>query len=130
MPSGDKPAAALGEGANPNAKQAKSAKPPPQKKDGAPGASSGATSEKKGVDRPPERKGRKMFVLLVCNLMIHRVEKTKRRALVKPTETKNRVELFRHLPQYVHGAQLTVLESKFFEVDQMHPHPAVYRVGL
>ncbi|XP_020521878.1 translation initiation factor eIF-2B subunit delta isoform X2 [Amborella trichopoda] len=128
---GDKQAVAFGEGANPNAKQAKSAKPPPQKKDGAPGASSGATSEKKGVDRPPEKERKKDVPAPRMQFDdTQRVEKAKRRALVKPTETMNRVELFRHLPQYVHGAQLPALESKFFEVDQMHPHPAVYRVGL
>ncbi|XP_010440992.1 PREDICTED: translation initiation factor eIF-2B subunit delta-like isoform X3 [Camelina sativa] len=57
-----------------------------------------------------------------------RVVKAKRRAVVKQTEAKNRVELFRHLPQYEHGTQLPDLETKFFQLDPMHP--AVYKVGL
>ncbi|CAN6929390.1 unnamed protein product [Brassica oleracea] len=57
-----------------------------------------------------------------------RVVKAKRRAVVKQTEAKNRVELFRHLPQYEHGTQLPDLETKFFLLDPMHP--AVYKVGL
>ncbi|MCO5589110.1 hypothetical protein L7F22_043076 [Adiantum nelumboides] len=60
----------------------------------------------------------------------HRVAKAKKRALIEQTETKNRVELFRHLPQFVHGTQLPSLEAKFFHDDVMHPHPAVYQVGL
>ncbi|KAL2629574.1 hypothetical protein R1flu_014260 [Riccia fluitans] len=59
-----------------------------------------------------------------------RVAKAKKRSLVEQTETKNRVELFRHLPQFVHGTQLPSLESKFFLDEAMHPHPAVYKVGL
>ncbi|KAF2592385.1 hypothetical protein F2Q70_00043649 [Brassica cretica] len=50
-----------------------------------------------------------------------RVVKAKRRAVVKQTEAKNRVELFRHLPQYEHGTQLPDLETKFFLLDPMHP---------
>ncbi|KAJ6684392.1 putative proteinGB/RPIA/COA TRANSFERASE-LIKE SUPERFAMILY PROTEIN [Salix viminalis] len=57
-----------------------------------------------------------------------RVEKAKRRAVVKQTEARNRVELFRHLPQYERGTQRTELQSKFFELDPVHP--AVYKVGL
>ncbi|KAL6135412.1 hypothetical protein ACLB2K_067640 [Fragaria x ananassa] len=57
-----------------------------------------------------------------------RVEKAKRRSVVKQTEARNRVELFRHLPQYEHGTQLPDLESKFFQLDPVHP--AVYKVGL
>ncbi|KAE8696871.1 NagB/RpiA/CoA transferase-like superfamily protein isoform 2 [Hibiscus syriacus] len=52
----------------------------------------------------------------------------KKRAVVKQTEVRNRVELFRHLPQYEHGTQLPDLEAKFFELDPIHP--AVYKVGL
>ncbi|OAE29537.1 hypothetical protein AXG93_4486s1080 [Marchantia polymorpha subsp. ruderalis] len=59
-----------------------------------------------------------------------RVAKAKKRSLVEQTETKNRVELFRHLPQFVHGTQLPSLESKFFQDESMHPHPAIYKVGL
>ncbi|XP_050381032.1 uncharacterized protein LOC126798191 isoform X2 [Argentina anserina] len=57
-----------------------------------------------------------------------RVEKAKRRSVVKQTEARNRVELFRHLPQYEHGTQLPDLESRFFQLDPVHP--AVYKVGL
>lgn len=55
-----------------------------------------------------------------------RVEKAKRRSVVKQTEARNRVELFRHLPQYEHGTQLPDLESRFFQLDPVHP--AVYKV--
>ncbi|XP_019163264.1 PREDICTED: translation initiation factor eIF-2B subunit delta-like isoform X2 [Ipomoea nil] len=57
-----------------------------------------------------------------------RVEKAKKRALVKQTESRNRVEMFRHLPQYEHGNQLPDLELKFFQHDSIHR--AVYRVGM
>ncbi|XP_037492112.1 translation initiation factor eIF-2B subunit delta isoform X2 [Jatropha curcas] len=57
-----------------------------------------------------------------------RVDKAKKRAVVKQTEARSRVELFRHLPQYERGTQLPDLESKFFQLDPMHP--AVYKVGL
>lgn len=55
-----------------------------------------------------------------------RVEKAKRRAVVKQTEARNRVELFRHLPQYEHGSQLPDLEARFFHLSPVHP--AVYKV--
>ncbi|KAK2663571.1 hypothetical protein Ddye_002145 [Dipteronia dyeriana] len=58
----------------------------------------------------------------------NRVGKAKKRAMFNQTEARNRVELFRHLPQYEHGSQLPHLESKFFQLDSMHP--AVYKVGL
>ncbi|XP_078429150.1 nagB/RpiA/CoA transferase-like superfamily protein [Wolffia australiana] len=58
----------------------------------------------------------------------NRVEKAKRRAIVNQSEARNIVELFRHLPQYVHGTQLPDLEAKFFQLDPMHP--SVYKVGL
>jgi len=57
-----------------------------------------------------------------------RVAKAKRRSLVEQTETKNRVELFRRLPQFVYGTQLPSLEAKFFQDDTTHPHSAVYQV--
>ncbi|XP_016180587.1 translation initiation factor eIF-2B subunit delta isoform X2 [Arachis ipaensis] len=57
-----------------------------------------------------------------------RVEKAKRRALVNQTEAVNRVELFRHLPQYEYGSQLPKLESKLFQIDSVHP--SVFKVGL
>ncbi|KAF8407869.1 hypothetical protein HHK36_007007 [Tetracentron sinense] len=118
-------AAASGEAAPANAKPAKAVKPPSQKKDSAPVAA----SEKKGGDRPQE-KDRKKDVLPPRMQFDdkNRVEKAKRRAVVKQTEARNRVELFRHLPQYEHGTQLPDLESKFFQLDPMHP--AVYKVGL
>ncbi|KAK9067490.1 hypothetical protein SSX86_014820 [Deinandra increscens subsp. villosa] len=57
-----------------------------------------------------------------------RVEKAKKRAVVKQTEVRNRVELFRHLPQYEHGTKLPHLETNFFSLNSVHP--AVYKVGL
>eukprot|EP00270_Netrium_digitus_P018577 TRINITY_DN7085_c0_g1_i2.p1 TRINITY_DN7085_c0_g1~~TRINITY_DN7085_c0_g1_i2.p1 ORF type:complete len:837 (+),score=273.79 TRINITY_DN7085_c0_g1_i2:62-2512(+) len=59
-----------------------------------------------------------------------RVAKARRRQFVEQTEVKNRVELFRHLPQFVHTAQLPALENVFFSSDASRPHPAVYQVGL
>ncbi|KAK6154916.1 hypothetical protein DH2020_009164 [Rehmannia glutinosa] len=98
---GSKPSAAAA-GVNPaNANTGKPVKAVSQKKDN----SSVAPSEKK-----------------------KRVEKAKKRSVVKQTEARNRVELFRHLPQYEHGTQLPELESKFFQLDPVHP--AVYKVGL
>lgn len=55
-----------------------------------------------------------------------RVEKAKKRSVVKQTEARNRVELFRHLPQYEHGTRLPDLESKLFQLGPVHP--AVYQV--
>ncbi|XP_038879396.1 translation initiation factor eIF-2B subunit delta-like isoform X5 [Benincasa hispida] len=57
-----------------------------------------------------------------------RVEKAKKRAVFNQTEARNRVELFRHLPQYEQGTQLPDLVSKFFQLDPIHP--AIYKVGL
>nr|GEX07011.1 initiation factor 2B-related protein [Tanacetum cinerariifolium] len=50
------------------------------------------------------------------------------RVEIQQTEARNRVEMFRHLPQYERANQLSDLESKFFQLD--HVHPAVYEVGL
>ncbi|XP_022987306.1 translation initiation factor eIF-2B subunit delta-like isoform X2 [Cucurbita maxima] len=58
----------------------------------------------------------------------NRVEKAKKRAVFNQTEARNRVELFRHLPQYEQGTQLPDLVSKFFQLDPIHP--AIYKVGL
>ncbi|KAK7304201.1 hypothetical protein RJT34_15320 [Clitoria ternatea] len=58
----------------------------------------------------------------------NRVEKAKRRAVVNQTEARNRVELFRHLPQYEYGTQLPELGSRFFQLDSVHP--SVFKVGL
>ncbi|KAI7745804.1 hypothetical protein M8C21_007357 [Ambrosia artemisiifolia] len=57
-----------------------------------------------------------------------RVEKAKKRAVVKQTEVRNRVELFRHLPQFEHKTKLPHLEMNFFGLNSVHP--AVYKVGL
>ncbi|XP_050236338.1 uncharacterized protein LOC126686343 [Mercurialis annua] len=102
---------------------------PPQKKDAPPSAPSIAASERKGVDRTldKERKKEVPQPRMQFDDKI-RVEKAKRRAVVNQTESRNRVELFRHLPQYEHGTQLPDLESKFFQLDSMHP--AVCKVGL
>ncbi|XP_057488200.1 uncharacterized protein LOC130774193 [Actinidia eriantha] len=107
-----------------NAKPVKASKAPSQKND----ISSVVASEKKGGDRPPE-KDRKKDVpqpRMQFDDKI-RVEKAKKRAVVKQTEARNRVELFRHLPQYEHGTRIPDLESKFFQLDLVHP--AVYKVG-
>ncbi|XP_020218597.1 translation initiation factor eIF-2B subunit delta [Cajanus cajan] len=107
-----------------NVKPAKAAKPP-QKVDNA----SVAASEKRGGDRPPEKDRKKDVPQPRMQYDDKsRVEKAKRRAVVKQTEARNRVELFRHLPQYEHGSQLPDLEAKFFQLDSVHP--AVYKVGL
>lgn len=106
-----------------NAKPAKAAKPP-QKADNA----SVAASEKKGGDRPSEKDRKKDVPQPRMQYDDkNRVEKAKRRAVVKQTEARNRVELFRHLPQYEHGSQFPDLVAKFFQLDPMHP--AVYKVS-
>ncbi|KAK6129062.1 hypothetical protein DH2020_037196 [Rehmannia glutinosa] len=96
-----------------------------QKKDN----SSVAPSEKKGGDRQPDKDRKKDVPHPRMQFDdANRVEKAKKRSVVKQTEARNRVELFRHLPQYEHGTQLPELESKFFQLDPVHP--AVYKVGL
>ncbi|KAM7475393.1 hypothetical protein LguiB_022636 [Lonicera macranthoides] len=97
-----------------------------QKKDGL-AVTSATASEKKG---PPPEKDRKKDVPPPRMQFDdkNRVEKAKKRSVVKQAEARNRVELFRHLPQYEHGTQLPDLESKFFQLDPVHP--AVYKVGL
>ncbi|PUZ37794.1 hypothetical protein GQ55_9G148000 [Panicum hallii var. hallii] len=108
-------------------KQAKSAKNA-HKKDVTQAASTVA-SEKKVTERLPERE-RKLDAPHPRMQFddVHKVEKAKKRAVVNQSEARNRVELFRHLPQYVHGTQLPDLESKFFQLEPMHP--SVYKVGL
>ncbi|KAA8542306.1 hypothetical protein F0562_023558 [Nyssa sinensis] len=121
-------AAAKG-GASVHEQPGKTLKQPSQKKDGPQVTSSVAASEKKGGDRPPEKDRKKDVPPPRMQFDDkNRVEKAKRRAVVKQTEARNRVELFRHLPQYEHGTQLPDLESKFFLLDPMHP--AVYKVGI
>ncbi|KAK1301349.1 Pentatricopeptide repeat-containing protein [Acorus calamus] len=121
---GERVSAAAGRaGAVPShGKQVKAARPAPQKKDG----SQVAASDKKGGERPPEKDRKKDVPHPRMQFDDqHRVEKAKRRAVVNQSEARNRVELFRHLPQYVHGTQLPDLESKFFQIDPMHS--AVYK---
>ncbi|KAK8470153.1 hypothetical protein PHAVU_004G072200 [Phaseolus vulgaris] len=115
---------ASGTAASANAKPAKAAKPA-QKIDNAPVAA----SEKKGGEIPPEKDRKKDAPQPRMQYDDKsRVEKAKRRAVVKQTEARNRVELFRHLPQYEHGSQLPDLEARFFHLSPVHP--AVYKVGL
>lgn len=115
-------------GANPAiSKQGKLAKTS-QKKD-VPHAASTVGSEKKISERLPERDRKKDAPHPRMQFDdVHRVEKAKKRAIVNQSEARNRVELFRHLPQYVHGTQLPDLESKFFQLEPIHP--SVYKVGL
>ncbi|CAL5374372.1 unnamed protein product [Camellia sinensis] len=125
---GKKSAAASGGVAPVPGQTSKSVKQPSQKKDG-PVASSVAASEKKGGDRPPDKDRKKDVPPPRMQFDDKtRVGKAKRRAVVNQTEARNRVELFRHLPQYEHGTQLPDLEAKFFQLEPMHP--AVYKVGL
>ncbi|XP_015883076.3 uncharacterized protein LOC107418895 [Ziziphus jujuba] len=107
----------------------KPVKQPPQKKNAPLVASSVAASDKKGGDRPSEKERKKDVPPPRMQFDDKgRVEKAKRRAMVNQTEARNRVELFRHLPQYERGSQLPDLESKFFQLESMHP--AIYKVGL
>lgn len=102
---------------------------PAQKKDAPPPASSIAASDRKGGERSMEKERRKDIPAPRMQFDDRsRVEKAKKRAVVNQSEARNRVELFRHLPQYEHGTQLPDLESKFFQLDPMHP--AVYKVLL
>ncbi|KAA8547826.1 hypothetical protein F0562_004255 [Nyssa sinensis] len=111
------PVAASGVVSSMNVKPAKAAKAPSQKKDSSPVAVSENKDRKKDAPHPRMQFDDKS-----------RVEKAKKRAVVKQTEARNRVELFRHLPQYEHGTRLLDLELKFFELDPVHP--TVYKVGL
>ncbi|KAI3452124.1 hypothetical protein Pfo_008789 [Paulownia fortunei] len=108
-----------------NANTGKPVKAVSQRKD----SSSVAASEKKGGDRQIDKDRKKDVPHPRMQFDdANRVEKAKKRSVVKQTEARNRVELFRHLPQYEHGTRLTDLESKFFQLDPVHP--AVYKVGL
>ena len=108
-------------------KQAKSAKNA-QKKD-VPQAASTVASEKKVNERLPERE-RKLDAPHPRMQFddVHKVEKAKKRAVVNQSEARNRVELFRHLPHYAYGIPLPDLESKFFQLEPMHP--SVYKVNV
>ncbi|XP_030938261.1 translation initiation factor eIF-2B subunit delta isoform X1 [Quercus lobata] len=119
--------AAVSQGAAP----VKPVKQPSQKKDGPPVSVSVSvvSFDKKGGDRPPEKERKKDVPAPRMQFDDKsRVQKAKKHAVVKQTEARNRVELFRHLPQYEHGTQLPDLESKFFQLDPVHP--AIYKVGL
>ncbi|CAN1267008.1 Translation initiation factor eIF-2B subunit delta [Linum perenne] len=98
------------------------------KKDASQAAPSVAASERKGSERSQEKERRKDVPPPRMQYDDKdRVEKAKRRSVVNQTEARNRVELFRHLPQYEHGTQLADLEAKLLQ----HPmHPAIYKVGL
>ncbi|KAJ0578025.1 putative nagB/RpiA transferase, initiation factor 2B-like protein [Helianthus annuus] len=100
-----------------------------QKKDVPQLASSSVVHEKKGGDKPPEKDRKKDMPPPRMQFDDkNRVEKAKKRSVVKQTEARNRVELFRHLPQYERGNQLSDLGSSFFQIDDVHP--TVYKVGL
>ncbi|KZV45594.1 translation initiation factor eIF-2B subunit delta [Dorcoceras hygrometricum] len=118
--------ASVASGANSaNANAGKAQKVVPQRTDSSPIA----TSEKNVVERQPDKDRKKDVPHPRMQFDDkNRVEKAKKRSVVKQIEAKNRVELFRHLPQYEHGARLLDLESKFFQLDTVHP--AVHKVGL
>ncbi|KAJ1394701.1 NagB/RpiA transferase-like [Sesbania bispinosa] len=106
----------------------KNTKQTSQKKDGPPSTSPVATDKKTG-DHPLGKDRKKEAPPPRMQFDDKkRVEKAKRRSVVNPTESRNRVELFQHLPQYEHRTQLPNLESKFFHIDSVHP--AVFKVGL
>ncbi|WRX21210.1 Initiation factor 2B-related - like 3 [Theobroma cacao] len=89
------PAAASKVGPSANTKPSKAAKPPSQKNDG----SQVAPSEKKGGDRAPEKDRKKDAPHPRMQYDdASRVEKAKKRAVVKQTEARNRVGL-----QYLSG---------------------------
>lgn len=122
---GKAPLVSSGSVASTNVKATKPAKPSSQKNDVAVVAAGAGPSEKKGGPSEKDRKKDAPHPRMQYDDE-SRVVKAKRRAVVKQTEAKNRVELFRHLPQYEHGTQLPDLQTKFFQLDPMHP--AVYKV--
>ncbi|KAL6182942.1 hypothetical protein ACLB2K_044354 [Fragaria x ananassa] len=124
---GRKPTPVSGGGATSKPVKQSSQKKEMQKKETTAVASSVVASEKKGGDRPTDRRKDVPPPRMQFDDK-SRVEKAKKRSVVNQTEAKNRVELFRHLPQYERGTQLPDLESKFFQLDPMHP--AIYKVGL
>ncbi|KAL8130272.1 hypothetical protein V2J09_019427 [Rumex salicifolius] len=110
-------------------KAGKALKQPLQKKAAFLVASFPSASDKKGVDRPVDKdKKRDLPAPRMQYDDKKRVDRAKKRSIVKQTESRNSVELFQHLRQYEHGDQLQDLEAKFFSVGMMHP--AVYKVGL
>ncbi|XP_047334236.1 translation initiation factor eIF-2B subunit delta-like [Impatiens glandulifera] len=120
-----KTAAKAGVGTLENAKPQKPTKTPSQRKE----SSSATAPERKGGERTADKDRKKDAPHPRMQFDDKsRVEKAKKRAVVKQTEARNIVELFRHLPQYQHGTQLPHLQSKLFQHDPVHP--AVYKVGL
>ncbi|CAL1390735.1 unnamed protein product [Linum trigynum] len=88
-----------------------------------------AVSEKKVIDRQLEKDRKKDVPQPRMQYDDKsRVEKAKKRAVLKQTEARNRVELFRHLPQYERGTLLPDLQSRFFQLDPVHP--AISKVGF
>ncbi|XP_073122837.1 translation initiation factor eIF2B subunit delta-like [Henckelia pumila] len=123
---GGNKASAVASGVN-STKANKAVKVVPQRKD----ISLVASSEKKGGDRQPDKDRKKDVPHPRTRMQFddeNRVEKAKKRSVVKQIEAKNRVELFRHLPQYEYGTRLPDLEAKFFQLGPVHP--SVYKVGL
>ncbi|XP_057421961.1 uncharacterized protein LOC130715846 isoform X2 [Lotus japonicus] len=115
--------------AEPGNSPSKSTKQSSQKKDVPPSPSSVAADKKAG--ERPFGKDRKKDAAPPPRMQFddkNRVEKAKRNALVNPIQSRNRVELFLHLPQYERTTQLLNLESKFFHLDSVHP--TVFQVGL
>lgn len=106
----------------------KPAKQANQKKDVSQQPASSVVHEKKGGDNKPPEKDRKKDMPPPRMQFDDktRVEKAKKRSVIKQTEARNRVELFRHLPQYERGNQLADLGSSFFQIDDVHP--SVYKV--
>ncbi|XP_073060740.1 translation initiation factor eIF2B subunit delta-like [Primulina eburnea] len=123
---GGNKASAVASGVN-SANANKAVKVVPLRKD----SSLVASSEKKGGDRQPDKDRKKDVPHPRIRMQFddeNRVEKAKKRSVVKQIEAKNRIELFRHLPQYEHGTRLPDLEAKFFQLGPVHP--SVYKVGL
>lgn len=101
------------------------------KKEGGTEKKQAQVPERKGSDKSVEKERKKEVPAPRKQYDdTEKVQKGKKKSLIEQIETKNRVELFRHLPQFVYGTQLPSLEAKFFQDDATHPHPAVYQVGL
>ncbi|KAH9617312.1 hypothetical protein KSS87_016186 [Heliosperma pusillum] len=100
-----------------------------QKKNAAFVPSSVGVSEMRGGDRPSEKEKKKGNPTPSMQYDDKsKVDKAKNRSLVKHAEANNRVDLFGHLPQYKYKNELSDIESRFFEFNQVHP--AVFKVGL
>ncbi|KAL2340619.1 hypothetical protein Fmac_008559 [Flemingia macrophylla] len=86
-----------------------------------------AIHKKSGV-RPLKRERKKYASPKMQSNDNNRVQKEKRQALLDQTEARNIVELFSHLPHNEHWTQLPEIESRFFQLDSLHP--SVLKVGL